>query len=157
LLAEAIDIPLDPARFSATYLSQLGQNAQLIDGAEAMLRALSGQVDMMLITNGLHAVQRSRFALSPLPAYFADIIISEEVGVAKPAPGIFDIAFEKMGNPAKDRVLIIGDSLSSDMAGGINYGIDTCWFNPDGRARDGQVGITHEIRRLSDLPPMLGD
>ena len=157
LLAEAIDIPLDPARFSATYLSQLGQNAQLIDGAEAMLRALSGQVNMMLITNGLHAVQRSRFALSPLPAYFADIIISEEVGVAKPAPGIFDIAFEKMGNPAKDRVLIIGDSLSSDMAGGINYGIDTCWFNPDGRARDGQVGITHEIRRLSDLPPMLGD
>ena len=156
LLAEAIGLPLDAAQFSAVYLTQLGQNAQLIEGAEAMLQTLSGQVNMMLITNGLHAVQRSRFALSPLPAYFADIIISEEVGVAKPDPRIFDIAFEKMGNPAKDRVLIIGDSLSSDMAGGANYGIDTCWFNPDGRARDGQVGITHEIRRLTELPPLVG-
>lgn len=156
LLAEAIGLPLDAAQFSAVYLTQLGQNAQLIEGAEAMLQTLSGQVNMMLITNGLHAVQRSRFALSPLPAYFADIIISEEVGVAKPDPRIFDIAFEKMGNPAKDRVLIIGDSLSSDMAGGANYGIDTCWFNPDGRARDGQVEITHEIRRLTELPPLVG-
>jgi 2-haloacid dehalogenase len=151
LLSEAIGVPLDPARFSATYLDQLGQNAQLIDGAEAMLQALHGKVQMMLITNGLKAVQRSRYALSPLPAYFAGIVISEEVGVAKPAPGIFDIAFEKMGNPARDRVLMIGDSLSSDMAGGMNYGIDTCWFNPEGRAQDGLVGITHDIRRLAEL------
>ena len=151
LLSEAIDVPLDPAQFSATYLLQLGQNAQLIDGTEAMLQALNGKVNMMLITNGLQAVQRSRFALSPLPAYFADIVISEEVGVAKPAPGIFDIAFEKMGNPARDRVLIIGDSLSSDMAGGINYGIDTCWFNPEGRAQDGLAGITYDIQSLDEL------
>jgi len=156
LLAEAIDLPLDPVQFSAVYLAQLGQNAQLIDGTEAMLQTLSGEINMVLITNGLHAVQRSRFALSPLPAYFADIVISEEVGVAKPDPRIFDIVFEVMGNPTRERVLIIGDSLSSDMAGGANYGIDTCWFNPNGRERDGQAGITHEIRRLADLPPMLG-
>jgi len=155
LLFEVIGVQMDPAQFSSTYLSQLGQNAQLINGTEAMLQTLNGEINMMLITNGLHAVQRSRFALSSLPAYFTDIVISEEVGVAKPDPGIFDIAFEKMGNPAKKRVLIIGDSLSSDMAGGANYGIDTCWFNPEGRARDGQVGITHEIRRLSELPPIL--
>ncbi len=155
LLSEAIDIPLDPAQFSATYLMQLGQSAHLIDGTEAMLSALNGKVNMMLITNGLQAVQRSRYALSPLPEYFADIIISEEVGVAKPAPGIFDIAFKKMGNPARDRVLIIGDSLSSDMTGGVNYGIDTCWFNPEGRVQDGVIGITHEIRELSELPPIV--
>jgi YjjG family noncanonical pyrimidine nucleotidase len=155
LLSEAIDVPLDPAQFSDTYLLQLGQNAHLIDGAEAMLQALYNQVNMMLITNGLQAVQRSRYALSPLPDYFADIVISEEVGVAKPAPGIFDIAFRKMGNPAKERVLIIGDSLSSDMAGGIHYGIDTCWFNPEGRERGGVVGITYEIRDLAELPGIL--
>ena len=151
LLAEAIDVPPDPDQFSATYLLQLGKNAQLIDGAEAMLQALNGNVNMLLITNGLQAVQRSRFLLSTLPDYFADIIISEEVGVAKPAPDIFDIAFKKMGNPDKDRVLIIGDSLSSDMAGGINYGIDTCWFNPEGRANDGLVGITYDIRKLAEI------
>jgi len=155
LLSEAIDLPLDPAQFSAVYLSQLGQNAQLIDGTEAMLRALNGKVNMMLITNGLQAVQRSRYALSPLEPYFVDIVISEEVGVAKPDPDIFDIVFEKMGNPAKDRALMIGDSLSSDMAGGANYGIDTCWFNPEGRKQDGQVEITHEIQRLSELPPIV--
>jgi 2-haloacid dehalogenase len=155
LLSEAINVPLDPDQFSATYLLQLGQNAQLIDGTESMLQALNGKVKMMLITNGLQAVQRSRFTLSPLSEHFTDLVISEEVGVAKPDRRIFDIAFEKMGNPAKDRVLMIGDSLSSDMAGGVNYGIDTCWFNPDGQVQDGLEGITYDIQSLSELPDII--
>jgi 2-haloacid dehalogenase len=95
-------------------------------------------------------VQRSRLARSPLERYFADVVISEEVGVSKPDAGIFDVAFEGMGHPEKKDVLIVGDSLTSDMRGGIEYGIDTCWFNPERRPRKG-VAVRYEIRRLQEL------
>ncbi|MCP4426405.1 MAG: HAD hydrolase-like protein, partial [Chloroflexi bacterium] len=66
-----------------------------------------------------------------------------------PNPIIFDEAFSRMGNPAKEEVLIIGDSLSSDMTGGINYGIDTCWYNPNGNS--GSLPTTYEIKNLAEL------
>ena len=80
-------------------------------------------------------------------------VISEEVGVAKPDPAIFDVAFARMGQPAKSEVLIIGDSLSSDMQGGLNYGIDTCWYNPAGKTAS--LPVTYEIRQLDELLSIL--
>jgi 2-haloacid dehalogenase len=83
------------------------------------------------------------------------VVISDEVGVSKPDPGIFDIAFEKMGRPVKDDVLIVGDSLTSDMPGGIAYGIDTCWYNPDQRPRPAELDIRYEIQHLAGLLPIV--
>jgi 2-haloacid dehalogenase len=83
-------------------------------------------------------------------------VISEEVGAAKPHKKIFDIAFEKMDSPRKKDVLIIGDSLSSDIQGGNNYGIDSCWFNARRRPRDGDVEIQHEIKDLRELLDLVG-
>jgi YjjG family noncanonical pyrimidine nucleotidase len=150
LLFEKIGLALEPRLFSDRYSENLGQFADLIDGAEEVVRSLHGKVEMVLITNGLAAVQRSRLARSPLERYFADVVISEEVGVSKPDAGIFDVAFEGMGHPEKKDVLIVGDSLTSDMRGGIEYGIDTCWFNPERRPRKG-VAVRYEIRRLQEL------
>ena len=81
---------------------------------------------------------------------------SEEVGSAKPSPEIFDTAFARMGHPARGEVLIVGDSLTSDIQGGHDYGIDTCWFNPGGMAHDG-VPSTFEIRRLAELIQIVQD
>ena len=75
--------------------------------------------------------------------------------MAKPDSKIFDIAFKHMGQPGKGEVLIIGDSLTSDIAGGVNYGIDTCWYNPEGRERPSNLNIRYEIRSLSELPGLL--
>ena len=149
-LFEEMGIILDADEFSERYLENLGQFADLIDGAEEVVSSLYGEIEMVLITNGLAAVQRSRLARSPLETYFADVVISEEVGVSKPDPRIFDVAFEKMDHPEKGDVLIVGDSLTSDMRGGIDYGIDTCWFNPTGRT-GGWAAIRYEIRRLQEL------
>ena len=149
-LFEEMGIILDADEFSERYLENLGQFADLIDGAEEVVSSLYGEIEMVLITNGLAAVQRSRLARSPLETYFADVVISEEVGVSKPDPRIFDVAFEKMDHPEKGDVLIVGDSLTSDMRGGIDYGIDTCWFNPTGR-KGGWAAIRYEIRRLQEL------
>ena len=154
-LSEAIGINFDPIAFSQTYLLFLGEGAFLIEGAEKLLSQLEGQAGLMLITNGLKDVQRSRLAYSTIQHYFSDVVISEEVGSAKPDAGIFQVAFEKMGNPSKTEVLIIGDSLTSDIRGGNHFGIDTCWFNPEGKINDQGVSIQYEIRHLHELPLIL--
>jgi 2-haloacid dehalogenase len=87
---------------------------------------------------------------------FSSVVISEEVGAAKPDPRIFQVAFERMDNPRKADVLIVGDSLTSDIKGGNEYGIDTCWFNPDRLACDQDVEIRYEIGRLDELLGIVG-
>lgn len=141
----------DPAQFSATYLHHLGACAELIDGAAQVVRALHARALLALITNGLKEVQRSRLAKSGLQPFFDAVIISDEIGVAKPDPGIFDLAFLRMGEPDRSEVLIVGDSLTSDMKGGYDYGIDTCWFNPDHAPREPSIDTRYEIDALNDL------
>ena len=154
-LFDALGLAIDPAAFSERYLDHLSHRGDLIDGAEEVVKALHGRCRLLILTNGLSEVQRTRLAHSGLAEYFEDIVISDEVGVAKPDGRIFDVAFERMGNPAKADVLIIGDSLSSDVAGGQAYGIDTCWFNPAGQPRPAGLSIRFEVRRLTDLPGCL--
>jgi len=141
----------DVAAFSARYLENLGSCTDLIDGAENVIAALRGVVCLALITNGLQIVQRARLGRSSIGSAFEVVVISEEVGCSKPRPGIFDVAFARMGHPRKDEVLMIGDSLSSDIKGGSDYGIDTCWYNPGSAPRPVDVTITYEIRTLDEL------
>lgn len=142
---------VDPAAFSTAYLNHLGECAALVDGAARVVRALHARARLAMITNGLKEVQRSRLAKSRLEPFFEAVIISDEIGVAKPDPGIFDVAFLRMGEPDRSEVLIVGDSLTSDMKGGVDYGIDTCWFNPGHAARDPQIETSYEIDTLKDL------
>ncbi|MGC9396779.1 MAG: YjjG family noncanonical pyrimidine nucleotidase [Anaerolineae bacterium] len=142
---------LDAAMFSARYLENLGNCTDLIDGAESLIAALRGRVHLALITNGLQAVQRARLKQSSIGSAFEVVVISEEVGCSKPRPGIFDVAFARMGHPSKDEVLMIGDSLTSDIKGGCDYGIDTCWYNPSGVPRALDITPTYEVRVLSEL------
>ena len=101
-----------------------------MDEAYQVLMALNEKSQIAIVTNGLQAVQRRRLANSTIKGFISQLIISEEVEAAKPHAAFFDAAFERCGFPAKDQVLIIGDSLTSDMQGGLDYGIDICWYNP---------------------------
>jgi 2-haloacid dehalogenase len=96
-------------------------------------------------------VQRPRFAASSIGGLFSETVISEEVGLAKPDPAIFDLAFERIGRPPKERVLMVGDNLGLDILGGANYGIDTCWYNPAGEPNGHGVEPRYEIRSLHKL------
>ncbi|MEZ4769792.1 MAG: YjjG family noncanonical pyrimidine nucleotidase [Caldilineales bacterium] len=154
-LFKRLDLDTDPAAFSRDYLLNLGRQAGLIDGAAEVVAALHDYYRMIVLTNGLRDVQRSRLAGCGLQHFFTDIVISDEVGVAKPDPAIFDIAFERMGNPPRGQVLMIGDGLSSDIRGAANYGIDACWFNPAGGRRPSGLPIRYEIDRLASLLPLL--
>jgi 2-haloacid dehalogenase len=150
-LFEEIKVESDPVLFSENYLTNLSRRIELIDGAETTVAALAAFSRLMLITNGIAEVQRPRFAASAIHGHFADLVISEEVGAAKPDPEIFDTAFAMMGHPRKADVLIVGDSLSSDIKGGLDYGIDTCWFNPSGLPTSESVVPMYEIVRIDQL------
>lgn len=154
-LLEALEMPGDPQHLSETYLVELARATDLVDGALEVVQALAPHYQLALITNGIPAVQHGRLGLSPLQPYFHSMTISGEVGYAKPDPRIFEAAFTAMGNPPKEQVLLIGDSLSADIRGGSAYGIATCWFNPRAAIPDPVVSPTYEVRRLADLLPLL--
>ncbi len=151
LFAETIGISLNARQFSERYLDNMSRQTQLIDGADTIISSLAELFQLVLITNGLTRVQRSRIAKSALAPFFEHIIISEDVGCSKPDSKIFDITFQQINNPLKQEVLLIGDSLTSDMTGGANYGIDTCWFNRKGQVNDIGIIPTYEIQSLPEL------
>lgn len=151
LLAEELALPCTPAELSAAYVARLTERAELIDGALEVLDSLRSRCRLAIVTNGLGVVQHSRIARSALRAHFAGVIVSEDVGAAKPTAAFFNAAFERLGYPPKSDVLLIGDSLSSDIRGGADYGIDTCWYNPVGEPRPDDLAITYEISDLRQL------
>jgi len=151
VLAEALEVELNASDFSDDYLLNLGAECVLLPGADEVVEDLSRDHGLALATNGIAAVQRSRFSASSIKRHFRALVISEEVGFAKPDSGFFSELFSQMGDPNKAEVLMVGDSLSSDIAGGSGFGIDTCWFNPSGQSNGSSVAPTYEIIELSEL------
>jgi putative hydrolase of the HAD superfamily len=150
-LFRSLDMEVDAEQFSQRYLARLAQSSDLLPGARGIIDRLRGKYHLALITNGLKDVQRPRLAGSPIADAFEVVAISEEIGAAKPDPLYFTAVFECIGSPAKERVLVIGDSLTSDIQGGANFGLDTCWFNPGGLNGGHKLQATYEIRQLGDL------
>jgi 2-haloacid dehalogenase len=151
LLMEAIQMGGSPEQMSSAYVEQLSICSELMEGAYEVLQAFHEKSQIAIVTNGLQAVQRGRLENSTIKNFISELIISEEIGAAKPGRAFFKAAFARCGHPAKSEVLIIGDSLTSDIQGGVDYGIDTCWYNPAGESPPEGVKITYEIKRLHGL------
>ena len=146
-----IGVDADPVAMADAFVWGLGAHGELYDGARELLDALVGQVRLAMVTNGLSEVQRSRIERLDLDPYFDAVIISSEVGVTKPRREIFDVAFAALGSPDPATAVMIGDSLSSDIRGGRDYGIATCWFNQHGAVAGPDDVVTHEIRALAEI------
>ena len=129
--------------------------SELVEDAEAVLGALHAQYKIAILTNGLQVVQRGRLARSAIRHHISDIIISEEIGAAKPAAEFFDTAFARLGHPSKREVLMIGDGWASDIAGAVRYGIDVVWYNPGRNPRPSNLAIAGEIASLRELIKLL--
>ncbi len=148
-------IDLDPAVFSPLYISLLGEGAFLFPGARELLQELHQTLVLAIITNGITEVQKRRIAKAGIGHFFRALIISEEIGISKPDPAYFEHALQVLGVSDRSEALIVGDSLSSDIKGGINSGIDTCWFNPAGHKSNPDIVPTHEIGSFHELRPIL--
>lgn len=145
-LVETTQIDASPAAIADAFAYGLGAYGELYPGVREVLEALAAlpTVALALVTNGLSDVVRARIERLGLRRYFQTIAISSELGTAKPAPAIFDVALAGLGSPSKKSALVVGDSLSSDIAGGRNAGIATCWYNPQ-RRPGGDGLVDHEI------------
>jgi 2-haloacid dehalogenase len=145
------------AELNLEYQRQLGENVFFCDDSYDLLSQLkaSGKVKQYAVTNGSKVAQDGKLNKSGLINLFDDVFISEVVGVEKPGIGFFEHVWEKIGTYPSGEVMIIGDSLTSDMQGGNNAGILTCWYNPKGLENNKGVKLDYEIRQLKEVMNVL--
>lgn len=154
-LSNKLNFEFDEVKFAKSYMKYLPYASFLFDDSIKLMQSLSKDYRLIIITNGLKDVQDNRIRKSIISRYLEDIVISEEVGLAKPNPKIFEHALNNINHAEKDKALIVGDSLTSDIQGGINFGIDTCWFNPNKTVNKTRIKPTYEISNLMELKNIL--
>lgn len=138
----------------ARYRQYLNQGYQLIANSLEVVEALSQKEDLYIVTNGVSVTQHQRLKKSGLAPYFKKFFISEEMGVHKPMKEFFDIVFSEIPRLNKEKTVIIGDSLTSDIKGGQVAGIDTIWMNPQ-QQEPNEIKPTFQIKELTDLYQIL--
>ena len=145
--------------FNAKYQLYLGDTVVFQEGGYETIEKLQGQITQCAVTNGTKEAQKKKLLTSGLGKLLDYVFISDEIGIEKPNKGFFDEAFGKLrqeiGEFSLDDVMIVGDSLTSDIQGGINAGIKTCWYNPNGNANNLGLNVDYEIRNVSDVIDIL--
>lgn len=139
------------AAFNDDYQLALGDNIHFFPGAWETVTALKGKILQYAVTNGTAIAQHRKLKNSGLGEIFDEVFISDEIGFEKPTVAFFDAVWAKIGKFSPDEVLIVGDSLTSDIQGGNNVGIRTCWFNPAGAPLPQDLRIDYDIRFISEV------
>ena len=142
-------------QLNSAFLMAMADICTMLPGAEMLIKSLVGKVNMGIITNGFAELQTIRLQRTGLIEHFSPLVISEEVGVAKPHVDIFEHAFKQMNYPSKSTILMVGDNIHSDIQGGINAGIDTCWLNVAQAEKPADITPRYQIASLQELPPLL--
>jgi YjjG family noncanonical pyrimidine nucleotidase len=146
-----INSDLNPVEVAKKYIDFLSEQNHLIEGSEEILKKLSSaEITKSIITNGLADVQYKRLKKSCVTKYFDKIFISQEIGFAKPHINFFQYVFDAYPHIEKEDILVVGDSLSSDIQGAKNASVHSVWFNPS-RLKNESVLPDYEIRKLSEL------
>lgn len=151
--AKFYGLEIDFLKVANDYLDCLGKKIYFIEGARELLEALYGKIRMYIVTNGLAKVQNSRYKLTGFDKIFDGMFISQEVGANKPDNRFFEYVAEHIVGFEKEKTIIVGDSLSSDIAGGINFGIDTCWYSAKGMTP--KIQPTYTVDSLDKVLPIL--
>lgn len=154
-MCEEYSLGFDPVRCEALYRKNLGIGHHFIPHAVEALEALRGRCRLFLASNGVAETQYTRLESAGIAPYFEGIFISEEAGAYKPMPEYFNYCFARIPGFRRDRAAIVGDSLTSDILGGIQAGIGTVWFNPNGKPGRPDIRPDHEIHDLLELPGLL--
>ena len=153
-----LDISIENAEaLTRDYQLALGDTIVYKDDSKELLMKLKDDYICAAITNGTKIAQDKKLGKSGFDKIFEKIFISEELGIEKPNKEFFEKAFSELGICDRSEVLVIGDSLTSDIKGGNNAGVDTCWYNPSGKRNDSGIVVTYEIRNLWDVIDILAD
>lgn len=155
VLFEELGVAVDKTAVARNYESLLSQEYAYLPGAEQTVKQkLFGRYRLFLASNGTASVQKGRMTGADLYPYFEQVFVSQEIGYNKPDKAYFEACFSRIPGFDREKCLMVGDSLSSDILGGKNGGIATCWVNPHGLKA---VGVTpdYEIKSLVELPGLL--
>ncbi len=153
--ADKLGVSIDINALSHAYLTALGEASYYLEGAEELLNSLKSKYPLAMLTNGLEKVQEARFRTLNFDKFFDVIMISEKEGIAKPDPAFFQKAAERMNIPLDRNILMVGDGLGSDIAGAINAGITSCWYNPGRWANQSPWKADFEIASLEEVHRLL--
>lgn len=143
------NIKEDSSIANKSFLLELSYGSDKIEHADEVLETLSKKVKIYAVTNGVYNTQKRRVEESGLKKYFSDIFVSEKIGYQKPKKEFFDYVFKELNYPEKESIIVVGDSLSADIKGGMEYGLDTCWYNPKGKTTS--LEPTYVITNLLEL------
>lgn len=151
----AHQLSISTEQLNAEFILTMAEVCTPIDGAVELLNSLYGKVKIGIITNGFMDLQHTRLAKNNFTHFFDLLVVSEQVGFAKPHEKIFNYALNAMSNPEPHRVLMVGDNPDSDIVGGINVGFDTCWLNLHNLAVPAEVAPTYQVSSLRELAQLL--
>ena len=154
-LAEELNV--NPQELNDAFLDAMAEICQPLLGAKVLLESLHGKVKLGIITNGFNKLQQKRLAHTGFADYFEALIISEQIGKAKPAPEPFAAALAKLGNPDKSKVLMVGDTLESDVLGANRFGIDSCWLQHSDVEGTKDIEPTYTVSSLYELADLLAE
>ncbi|MBQ5671672.1 MAG: YjjG family noncanonical pyrimidine nucleotidase [Oscillospiraceae bacterium] len=141
----------DPLALNRYYQQRLGEHSIMLPGAEEMCRTLAERCTLYILTNGMHTAQVGRFEKSPIKQYITDMFISEDMGCQKPDKEYYDKVFSIIGLEDKSRAVMVGDSLTSDIRGGINGGVDTIWYNAKKKPFDPNIMPTYTAYSMDEI------
>ena len=152
---DCFKLALDATTMADTYLRLLSTKSFLLPGAVDVCQKLAEHCRLYIITNGISSVFHGRFDCTPLFSLFLDTFVSEEIGCEKPAKAYFEAVATRISDFDPATTLVVGDSLTSDVAGGINAGLDTCWLNTTGKEAPADMPITYTVKQLEDVVPLV--
>ena len=155
MLFEEKQVAVDPVNVARAYEKNLSIGHYFLPGAEEAVDRLSKKYRLFLASNGTASVQKGRMTSANLYRFFEKVFVSQEIGHNKPSKDYFDACFAQIPGFDPDKAMIVGDSLTSDILGGIRAGIRTCWVNPNHSAGREDIRPDYEIEGLYQLEEIL--
>lgn len=155
MLFAEMGIDVDPEKVARSYETNLGIGHWFMPGAEEAVERLSKKYKLYLASNGTASVQKGRMTSANLYRFFEKVFVSQEIGHNKPAVEYFEACFAQIPGFEKGKAIMVGDSLTSDILGGQNAGIATCWVNPNHKEGRADIRVDYEIESITQLEALL--
>jgi 2-haloacid dehalogenase len=152
---DALGIDFDGAVFEQYFIDNLYDSAILIPGAMELVTYLAGKYPLCIASNGPIDQQENRLRKAGLLPFMEKLFLSEQIGAAKPSPQFFDAAFRQLPGVSPEETILIGDSLTADMAGASQYGIKTCWYNPFHKEAPSGLSLDYTVDSLGQIQNIL--
>lgn len=150
-----LGIEYDGTIIEERFENGVAKGAYPVEYAYELLEYLYSKYDLYVVSNGFRFVQESRVKIGKFDKYFKELFLSEDIGIQKPDIRFFDYCYEKIGCPPKEELILIGDSLSADIQGGINFNVETIWFNKNNEPQNDTIKPTYTVNHLKEIEKIL--